>query len=62
VLRDARRQLGASPAASAGGEAAEEIKDQQVRLEEYEKELKKRKDKAKKSIQYDNYRTKKKKK
>ncbi len=62
ALRDARRQLAASPAASAGGEAVEEIKEQQVRLEEYERELEKGKDKAKKSIQYDNYRTKKQKK
>ncbi|MGB2959416.1 MAG: VWA domain-containing protein [Bacteroidota bacterium] len=61
ALRDARKQLGASPAASVAGAAGEEIKEQQGRLEEYERELKKGKDKAKKSIQYDNYRTKKKK-
>ncbi|MCK5573872.1 MAG: VWA domain-containing protein, partial [Bacteroidetes bacterium] len=62
VLRDARRRLGASPAASGEGVGAEEIKEQQVRLKRYEAELKKEKDKAKKSIQYDNYRTQKKKK
>ena len=62
ALRDARRQLAASPAVSAGGEAAEEINEQQIRLEKYEKELKEDREKAKKAIQYDNYRTKKQKK
>jgi hypothetical protein len=64
-LREAKSVLASSPAASAEGVAGGAVKSQVEIMEEYEKIMEDSKDdarRAKKSIQYDNYRTQKKKK
>jgi len=64
-LDEAKSALAASPAAAVAGSAGEAIQSQVEALEEYEQIMEDSKDdarRAKKSIQYDNYRTQKKKK
>ena len=64
-LNEAKSMLANSPAAAASGEAGAAVQNQVQALEEYEKIMEDSKDdarRAKKSIQYDNYKTQKKKK
>lgn len=63
-LQAARSALSASPAATAGGVVSEAVLSQEAKLQSFGKELDQNKDnaaKAKKSIQYENYRVQKKK-
>lgn len=61
-LKDAKEMLMASPAAAAGGERAAAVQGQASRLDSYTKSLEADDaNKAKKSIQYENYRVQKKK-
>jgi len=58
-LQEARSMILASPATAAGGAASEALSDQAGRLEEFKKKLEANKDnvaRAKKQIQYENYR------
>lgn len=60
VLREAKEQLAASPAAAVGGAAAEAVKDQVRKLEEYERAVADGKEdarRAKKTIQESNIKT-----
>ncbi len=62
-LSDARSVIIASPAAASVGAAGKAIREQEAKLEEYSDTLRQNRDdvnKAKKSIQYDNYKTQKK--
>ncbi|MCZ6775584.1 MAG: VWA domain-containing protein [Ignavibacteria bacterium] len=61
-LSDARSVIIASPAAASVGAAGKAIREQEAKLEEYSDTLRQNRDdvnKAKKSIQYDNYKTRK---
>lgn len=59
-LNEAKDMMGASPAASAAGASGEAVRSQLGRIESYQKTAKEEDArKAKKSIQYDNYKTRK---
>lgn len=53
----AREHIEASPSVKAGGAAADQIAEQKAKLDAYSSKLQEDKEKAKKTIQYDNYRT-----
>ncbi len=58
-LNDAKEMMSNSPAASAAGAAGESVRSQLGKVESYQKTVREESDarKAKKSIQYDNYKT-----
>lgn len=58
LMEEARRSLAASPAATAAGNAAAVVRMQEAKIQDYRDSLLLQdRDRAKKSIQYDNYRT-----
>ncbi|MFZ4621413.1 MAG: vWA domain-containing protein [Bacteroidota bacterium] len=58
-LKDARETMSNSPAAAASGASGESVRSQMIKVETYQKTIREESDtrRAKKSIQYDNYRT-----
>jgi Ca-activated chloride channel homolog len=63
TLKDVQKELAASPAVLHGGAAAEVIREQEARLQEYAETLTRSRDgdtRTKKTIQYENYQTQKK--